>query len=142
MKHPAIICLNILTSLLLMGCSGNTANRPDVSAPRPKEIPFPTNTEIEYGIGRALDTTVAPFRSGDFKVTILSDGETEMPEAFDNALLLQKLKDTSTNWAANLLLYAKHDRDAFTLRNCDITTWRRVYKADDVRYWNEKLNPK
>jgi hypothetical protein len=56
------------------------------------------------------------------------------------ATIMQLLADTTTDWATNLLLYEKYDRDAYLFFTVIHTRkdWLPVKKSD-IAYWKKKL---
>lgn len=56
------------------------------------------------------------------------------------ATILQLLADTATDWATNLLLYEKYERDAYLFTTIIHVrkNWLPMKKAD-IAYWKKKL---
>jgi hypothetical protein len=54
--------------------------------------------------------------------------------------IMQLLADTATDWATNLLLYEKYERDAFLFTQVIFSRkdWLPVKKSD-IAYWKKKL---
>lgn len=133
--------LIIATGMLLSNCCGKkpVAKPIGVVAASPIDTSFVRNDRIQFDFGRALCDTCVPQMSMDYHVSITIDSANEKLNALSDAFLLRKLSDTTTDWAANLILYSKYHKDAIPLMHSDRETWIRIHKEEDVAYWKQKL---
>jgi hypothetical protein len=89
---------------------------------------------------RSLMTRPRPKLPGLFLETKLPQNVKNNFSKLSKATIMQLLADTATDWATNLLLYEKYDRDAYLFSTVIKTRkeWLPVKKSD-IAYWKKKL---
>jgi hypothetical protein len=71
----------------------------------------------------------------------LNNKQRSVIKNYTSADWMKLLNNVQSDWAANLILYEMHERDAFlfwsVVKNKE--RWRLSAKEEDIKYWNEHL---
>lgn len=129
----------ILLSLFctLLGCYSQ--NKPLTSNKDISKLSFIKNNKLKYTIVIMSCDTCAPIKNIGYRVLIdLNEMQSKIIKDIDSETWLQLLYDDKRDYAANLILYYLHDKDAFYIaRKNTKKLWdKSVQKNEDLEYWN------
>lgn len=102
---------------------------------------FIKNKKIRYSIVMMACDTCAPIRNLGYRVVVeLDQKEQDLVKGIKPETWLDLLKMDSADFAANLILYQIHGKDAFLLyQNNSKELWRKYLKAKDMIFWTKEL---
>ncbi|MEL6848372.1 MAG: hypothetical protein AAFP92_07630 [Bacteroidota bacterium] len=107
-------------------------------AQQPRDIrDWMNNEDIEFEIIRiSANLFTRPPSPSKYIVEVsLSDKKLNEASVFTTTEWLTLLDDPTTDWAANLVLYAMSEKDAFLYVNLTEKDWRLVRREEDIKYW-------
>jgi Leucine-rich repeat (LRR) protein len=99
------------------------------------------NETIDYQLVMKSCDTCVPISNVGYRIVVnLPEEKVEKIRKITPAEWLQLLNNEQTDWAANLVLYYLHDKDALILsRHIDCADWKKTLKKEDIDYWNKKM---
>jgi len=131
--------LLILFSLTIFSCNaqGNKTTKNKTGM----DLSFINNKKTKHSIVLMSCDTCAPIRNIGHRVVVeLSKKEQEIIKKIKPDIWLQLLNDSTTDFSANLILYAIYSKDAFILyQNNSTELWNKYLKKKDLEYWNNQL---
>ena len=105
------------------------------------DIQFINNQDLHYKILKIACDSCFPIHDIGYRVRInLSNKEDSIIKTIKRETQLSLLKDSTTDYATNALLYSLYERDAIVLLyHRDINDWRLSMKESDLIYWKKHI---
>lgn len=131
----------IILTLLMSSCCAQQASRKKEIASITNELSFIGNRRIRFSIKKVACDSCFPIIDIGYRVRIkLSPKQDSLITKIKKKEWILLLNDSTTDYAANILLYYLHNRDAIVLLyNRNIVAWRNGMKDDDILYWKKTL---
>jgi len=111
-----------------------------------KNLSFIDNNKIKYSIYQIIrnDDTCMPYSVIGFNIVVdFSHNERDIVEKLNRECWIKLLNNRNTDWAANLILYDLHKKDAFALMNKGTRKlWLKYLKPRDLIYWKKRAADK
>ncbi|MCC6182385.1 MAG: signal recognition particle [Bacteroidia bacterium] len=127
--------LNFLFVFLFFNCTGQVKQEC-----KGKSIEILNNKTLPYDVAMVSCDTCVPIRNLGYRVVInLQEKDEKEISKIDTKCWMVLLSDSSSDWAANLMLYSLYDEDAILLSRVNEKTWRTKMKAKDIKKWELKL---
>lgn len=132
----------ILFSFSISGCKAQISKT--VKDKTPMDLSFITNQNLKYLIVLMSCDTCAPISNIGYRVVVkLKKKEQKSIKRIKPKTWMELLKNSSTDYSANLILYSIYKKDAFILfQNGSEKLWKKYLKKEDLNYWNNILENK
>jgi hypothetical protein len=105
------------------------------------DISFINNEKIKYSIVLMSCDTCVPISNIGYRVFVeLNEKEDLIVKKLKKESWVSLLNDDKSDWAANLLLYYLHDKNAIIFRSKEaVEMWHSYFKKEDLDYWHKTL---
>jgi hypothetical protein len=105
------------------------------------DISFINNEKIKYSIVLKSCDTCVPISNIGYRVLVeLNEKEDLIVKKLKKESWVSLLNDDKSDWAANLLLYYLHDKNAIIFRRKEaVEMWHSYFKKEDLDYWHKTL---
>ena len=102
---------------------------------------FISNETLKHSIGLVACDSCVPIRNKGYRVIVhLTAEERQEIKSIDCREWMSLLNDTTSDYAANLILYSIYDKDAHLLSRRDSREiWIKYSKVDDLAFRRKKL---
>ena len=100
------------------------------------------NNKLKYGFAMrsslTMDSTYKPMQ---YFVVLNPDSiQLNIINQLSDSSLITLMLDSLYDYNANLILYYKHQKDAWRLKSFNIETWRSSKKEEDIKCWKSLIN--
>lgn len=105
------------------------------------ELSFINNRNLNFSIKRVASDSCFPIIDIGNRIRVkLTPKQDSLIRKLKKRQWINMLNNNTTDYAANILLYYIHNRDATVLLyNRSLKDWRDGMKNEDILYWNETL---
>lgn len=136
--NKVLIVLGFIISLI--SCSESEKSKLKSSSQK-MDLSFIDNRKVKYSIVIMACDTCEPIESKGYRVVVdLTNDQKKLARTLDNASWIKLLKHSSSDFAANLILYQLYDRNAsLFLEDYQQNEWRKFDKQKDLEFWRSEF---
>lgn len=137
------ILLFLIISVAIWSCEMLNKTENTVKSENKIDLSFINNSKIYYEIALIACDSCVPISDIGYRVSVKLNKEQQIAISQIKAeTWIKLLKDTSSDWAANLILYDLYDESAIVLEEFGKKTWQIYLKNNDIIFWEEKFGLK
>ena len=131
----------IVQIMFILSCSAQKTSNERERDLYVNELSFINNRSLNFSIKRVASDSCFPIIDIGYRIRVkLTPKQDSLIRKLKKRQWINMLNNNTTDYAANILLYYIHNRDATVLLyNRSLKDWRDGMKNEDILYWNETL---
>lgn len=131
----------IVQIMFILSCSAQKISNERERDLYINELSFINNRNLNFSIKRVASDSCFPIIDIGYRIRVkLTPKQDSLIRKLKKRQWINMLNNNTTDYAANILLYYIHNRDATVLLyNRSLKDWRDGMKNEDILYWNEAL---
>ena len=131
----------IVQIMFILSCSAQKTSNERERDLYINELSFINNRNLNFSIKRVVSDSCFPIIDIGYRIRVkLTPKQDSLLRKLKKRQWINMLNNNTTDYAANILLYYIHNRDATVLLyNRSLKDWRDGMKNEDILYWNETL---
>ena len=131
----------IVQIMFILSCSAQKTSNERGRDLYINELSFINNRNLNFSIKRVASDSCFPIIDIGYRIRVkLTPKQDSLIRKLKKRQWINMLNNNTTDYAANILLYYIHNRDATVLLyNRSLKDWRDGMKNEDILYWNETL---